>query len=243
MNPTPPSVSNRLLSRLITADPKHLPPLLRRVVLPRGSVVTDPGQAVEMACFPAGCVISLLQVMQDGATVEAAAIGVEGAIGLEGIVEGSAAIGRGLVQVAGEAWCVEVRALRRLAAERPEVAALFQRHQWSLMMQVLRSVGCGHLHSARQRIARWLLVMFDRAGVDDLHLTHEFLADTLAIRRPTVSAIAGEMQHAGMVRYRRGRVLLLDRRGLTRMACECYALSRLDDQQLMGGTPPLTGRP
>jgi CRP-like cAMP-binding protein len=200
----------------------------------------DPGQPVEAVYFPAGCVISLLQVMQDGSMVEAATIGAEGAMGLEGLMEGGTAIGRGLVQVAGTAWSAEIPALRRLIAERPEVASLFQRYQWSLMVQVLQSVGCSHLHSARQRIARWLLVMFDRAGVDELLLTHEFLSDTLAIRRPTVSAIAGEMQQAGIVSYRRGRVVLLNRQRLTRICCECYELSRKNDRALAGGTGPDT---
>jgi CRP-like cAMP-binding protein len=194
-------------------------------------VLTEPGEFVEAAYFPTSGAISLLQVMQDGTMVEAATVGAEGAVGLEGIIDKGSAIGRGLVQVAGEAWCIEVQLLKRLAAERPDVAASFQRYQWSLLQQVLQSVGCGHLHSARQRIARWLLTMFDRAKTNELHLTHEFLAEVLAIRRPTVSAIAGEMQQAEIVSYRRGRVLLRSRQRLARMSCECYAQSRCDLQQ------------
>jgi CRP-like cAMP-binding protein len=232
----PPMVSNLLLGRLDAADTERLSPILRRVVLARGRVVMDPGQPVEAVYFPAGCVISLLQVMREGSMVEAATIGAEGAIGLEGVVAGGTAVGRGLVQVAGVAWCAEALALRRVVAERPEVMAALQRCQLSLMSQVLRSVGCGHLHSARQRIARWLLAMFDRAGVDELLLTHEFLSEILAIRRPTVSAIAGEMQQAGIVSYRRGRVVLLNRQGLIRISCDCYELSRKDDQTAPGGS-------
>jgi CRP-like cAMP-binding protein len=190
---------NALLGQLGAEDPGIPSSMLRLVVLPRGHVLTDPAQPVEAAYFPLGCVISLLQVMQDGTTVEGATIGAEGAVGLEGLISGGASIGRGLVQVPGEAWRLEVSTMRRLAAQRPGIAALFQRYQWILMQQVLRSVGCGQLHSARQRIARWLLTMFDRAGTDELQLTHEFLSDTLAIRRPTVSGIAGDMQQAGIV--------------------------------------------
>jgi CRP-like cAMP-binding protein len=206
----------------------YFSPALRQVSLQRGRVLTDPEQPVEAAYFPTGGAISLLQVMQDGTMVEAATIGAEGAVGLEGLVDSGSSIGRSLVQVPGEAWRLDAQLLRRLAAERPGIAALFQRYQWVLMQQVLRSVGCSHLHSARQRIARWLLTMFDRAETNELQLTHEFLAEVLAIRRPTVSAIAGEMQQAGIVTYRRGRVLLRNRQRLARMSCECYAHSGMD---------------
>ncbi|MDJ0390108.1 Crp/Fnr family transcriptional regulator [Roseomonas sp. E05] len=219
---------NHLLGLLGTRDRGRLRPLLRRATVARGDILQERGEPLAQVLFPIDCVLSFLQVMEDGLSVEVASIGAEGALGLAALAGEELAAGRGVVQVAGSIWCVELPALRRMVAESPALAALLLRYQALLMQKVMQSVGCNQFHTVRQRLSRWLLTLFDRVQADELSLTHEFMSEVLGIRRPTISELAGELQAAGVIAARRGRVLLRDRRRLERLACECYRCGQRD---------------
>lgn len=219
---------NRLLAFLPEDDWAWLLPALRRVSLAQVDVIQDARVPVQLVYFPISCVISLLTTMQDGVTVEAASIGPEGALGLASLGAPRLAIGRGVVQVAGEAWTIEGGELRRRMHQFPALDDALRRCQAVLFLQVMQTLGCNQIHSAQQRMARWLLSMFGRAGVTELALTHEILADALAIRRPTVTALARDFRQHGALDFGRGRIRLRDRTLLEAMSCGCHAQTDAD---------------
>jgi CRP-like cAMP-binding protein len=219
---------NRLLGLLTEADAAALAPLLRRVTLARGLLLHEARQPVATIHFPITCVVSLLQTMRDGVSVEGASVGSEGAVGLAALAPPGLAESRALVQVSGEAWAADLPDLQRLVREHPTLAETFCRFQALLLLQLMQTVGCNQVHSAEQRMARWLLTMFDRAGTRELAMTHEFLADVLAIRRPTVTALARGFRERGALAFGRGRVRLCDAPTLEAMSCECHARLRAD---------------
>jgi CRP-like cAMP-binding protein len=224
-----------LLALLDDLDWAALLPSLRRVHFARGTILQEARQPVMAVQFPITCVVSLLQTMRDGVSIEGACIGREGAVGLSGLAFPGEAEGRAQVQVGGEAWTIELAELRRLLRERPAMADVFCRFHALLLLQVMQTVGCNQVHSAEQRMARWLLTMFDRAGTEELAMTHEFLAEVLAIRRPTVTALARGFRERGALAFRRGRVRLCDAPLLEAMSCECHARLRADVARMYGG--------
>jgi CRP-like cAMP-binding protein len=166
---------------------------------------------------------SLLIVTKNGREVEAATIGREGAIG--GIVsEGrKPAYGRAVVQIGGEALAIPTSCLETAKTGSPRFADLFARYADALLAQMMQSVACNALHSVEERACRWLLATHDRAGDEIIQLTQEALAEMLGVQRTTVTGVTQNLQSQGLIRLRRGRVEVIDRRGLERTACECYA--------------------
>jgi membrane protein implicated in regulation of membrane protease activity len=226
---------NRLLSLLAEPDWAVLLPALRRTRLAQGAVLQEARLPVTAIHFPISCVVSLMQSMRDGVSVEGACIGGEGAVGLSGMVPCGLAEGRGLVHVPGEAWVIEAPELQRVVRERPSIREILQRFQALLMLQLMQTVGCNQVHSAEQRMARWLLTMFERASTDELAVTHEFLGEVLAIRRPTVTSLANGFRQRGALTFARGRVRLCDAPLLETMSCECHARLRVDVARMYGG--------
>lgn len=215
--------ANRLLSALSERDYQVLAAHLERIDLPRGAVLFEPGDDVTTTYFPCRrTMASLLIVTRDGREVEAATIGREGAVG--GIVsEGhKPAFGRAVVQIGGEALAIPTSHLEAAKTGSPRFADLFSRYADALLAQMMQSVACNALHGAEARACRWLLASHDRAGDDVVHLTQESLAEMLGLQRTTVSTVTAGLQARGLIRTRRGRVEILDRRGLERCACECY---------------------
>lgn len=215
--------ANRLLAALSMREFDVLAPHLERIELPRGRVLFEPGDDVTTTYFPCHrTMASLLIVTRDGREVEAATIGREGAVG--GIVsEGhKPAFGRGVVQIAGEAFAIPTSHLEAAKIGSPRFADLFSRYADALLAQMMQSVACNALHKADERCARWLLATHDRAGDNMIHLTQESLAEMLGVQRTTVTAVTGALQERGLIRTHRGRVEVLDRKGLERAACECY---------------------
>lgn len=216
--------SNRLLAALSTRDFAVLQPHLEPVALPRGKVLFEPGDDVVTTYFPCHrTTASLLIVTRDGREVEAATIGREGAIG--GIVsEGhKPAFGRAVVQIPGDAYAIPTSHLEAAKIGSPRFGDLFSRYADALLAQMMQGVACNALHRAEERCARWLLAVHDRAGDKIIHLTHESLAEMLGVQRTTVTMVTGELQARGLIRTRRGGVEVIDRPGLERAACECYA--------------------
>jgi CRP-like cAMP-binding protein len=216
--------ANRLLAALSTREYEVIEPHLEPVALPRGKVLFEPGDEVVTTYFPCHrTMASLLIVTRDGREVEAATIGREGAIG--GIVsEGhKPAFGRAVVQIPGSALAISTSHLEAAKLGSARFGDLFSRYADSLLAQMMQSVACNALHRADERCARWLLATHDRAGDNIIHLTHESLAEMLGVQRTTVTAVTGELQARGLIRTHRGGVEIIDRPGLERAACECYA--------------------
>ena len=216
--------SNRLLAALQAREFAVLEPHLEEVALTRGQVLFEPGDDVTTTYFPRhGTMVSLLIATRDGREVEAATIGREGAVG--GIVsEGhKPAFGRAVVQIGGGALAIPTSHLESAKAGSPRFGDLFSRYADALLAQMMQSVACNALHRAEERACRWLLATHDRAGDKVIHLTQESLAEMLGVQRTTVTAITGDLQARGLIRTHRGRVEVIDRLGLERAACECYA--------------------
>lgn len=218
-----PRVANRLLAAIAPRDMELIERHLETVALPRGRVLFEPGDDVVTTHFPCHkTMVSLLIVTRDGREVEAATIGREGAVG--GIVSGGAkpAFGRAVVQVPGSALAIPTAILETVKIGSPSFADLFSRYADALLAQLMQSVACNALHSVEERCARWLLSTHDRAGDHIIQLTQESLAEMLGVQRTTVTAVVHGLESRGLVRRHRGRVEIVDRKGLERASCECY---------------------
>ena len=222
-SPAHPRLANRLLGALDSRDYETLEPHLELVPLSRGKVLFEPGDDVHTTYFPCRkTMVSLLIVTRDGREVEAATIGREGAVG--GIVSNGhkPAFGRAVVQVPGSAFAISTSHLEAAKLGSPRFGDLFSRYADALLAQMMQGVACNALHSVEERCARWLLATHDRAGDDIIKLTQESLAEMLGVQRTTVSAVTSSLAARGLIRTLRGRVEILDRKGLERAACECY---------------------
>ena len=216
--------SNRLLATFSDEVRTLIEPLATLVELARGESVLNAGEAVTHSLFPYdSLMISMIVELDGGRSVEVCSIGKEGAVG--GIVScGHApAYSHAQVQIAGPAVAIPLDALEELKTSSPFLQNLFCRYADYLLAQVMQSVACNAFHSIESRSARWLLTAQDRVGGDRLALTQESLAGLLGVQRTTVNAVARQFQEQGLIAYRRGAIQVLDRRGLERQACECYA--------------------
>jgi len=196
----------------------HLKPL----DLAFGRVVAKAGSKVERIYFPHSGVVSLVVELNIGEMIETAMVGRDGVVNAAAALDGKVSFNKGIVQVAGAASVIDVEKIRGLADQLKSFRALLIRHEQVLFAQSQQSAACNASHSVENRLCRWLLRMRDLAGSDDLTLTQEFLAQMLGVRRPSVSVVANTLQKAGLIRYRRGHIRLLDVKGLRRGACECY---------------------
>jgi CRP-like cAMP-binding protein len=223
---------NWLLARLPEAELDRLLPQLEEVALAANQIVYEQRQSIDYLYFPLTCVVSVLQVMEDGTSVEAATIGAEGVTGWAGFLGTGRSLGRNMVQFPGEALRLSERVLRTESDDR--LREFLGRYFEALLLQVMQSLGCNRRHTARERACRWLLQMHDRVQRDSFRVTHEFLSELLGLRRETISQIAADLQRAGFVEYRHGHVTILDRPGLERTSCECYRITREDYVHLFG---------
>lgn len=217
-----PLLGNRLLASLPAPDLEALTPHLERVLLPARRVVFEPGDEVMHAHFPAdGTVVSLVTVMSDGRTAEAAVVGCEGAIGALISAGRKPASTRGVVQVAGAALRIDSARLEEAKVASPSLRDLLNRFADALLAQVLQSVACNALHGVDARACRWLLAIQDRTGTDALPVTQEHLAELLGVQRTTVTRVIADLAASGAVETRRGRILIASRARLQAAACEC----------------------
>ena len=216
---------NRLLDALSTAQRQRLRPSLRPVFLDTHTVLFEPGEIIDFVDFPRTCVASLVTLFQEGITVEVATVGNEGIVGVPMVLGGSLAV-RAIASVAG--WVERMDAstfLSEVNADRclHEIVDDYVR---ALFGEIAQAAACNRLHSNEERVSRWLLMSADRVGTDEFAVTHEFLGQMLGSRRSTVTLSAERMRVAGLIRYHRGQVTILDRPGLEAVACECYAAMR-----------------
>ncbi len=185
------------------------------------AVLFEPGQAVDAVYFPLTCIVSLVTPLEPDANIEVATIGRDGMVGVPLVRGGSLAV-RAVCQVGG--WALRLDAATFLAAQANDrVRDLVGKYLLALFGQISQAAACNRLHSNRQRLSRWLLMCNDGVGADEFTITHEFLGEMLGSRRATVSLTAGSLQAAGLIRYHRGRITILNRAGLEAVTCECYA--------------------
>jgi CRP-like cAMP-binding protein len=224
---------NQVLLSLDPADLKSLTPHLKSMVFEQGKVLFDQGQNIDHFYFPDAGLISLVCSVEDGGTVEL------GAVGHEGLVGSSLADGTGqsplqaIVQVAGRGARIPAAQFRAAMEKSASLRKLVEHQNEALMAQIVRTVACNAMHPAEGRLSRWLLMVHDRVQGDTLRLTQEFLGQMLGVQRTTVTLIARALQNAGLIKYRRGRIDVLDREALEEAACDCYEISRKHFERLM----------
>jgi len=214
---------NRLLQALPVAEKDRLRSKLTPMSLSMKTVLFEPGQEISAVHFPVDGVISLVTSLEDGAIVEVATVGNEGIVGVPLVHGGSLAV-RAISQVPGDTLRMDASAFMA-EFERPgPFRDLVENYLQALFGQISQAAACNRLHSNEERLSRWLLMSHDRVGTDTFPITHEFLGQMLGSRRATVTLSAGILQAAGLIRYHRGRVTILDREGLEAVSCECYAV-------------------
>jgi CRP-like cAMP-binding protein len=218
--------TNRLLGAMTPTDFARLQKNLHPVELAARELLFDAGDRIKHVYFPHSAVISLVAVMTESGMAETAMIGREGAAGFEALLGSTSGMHRTIVQIGGAASRIAVRDLARAMEDSSSLQALFHRYFSALFVQVTQSVACNTLHKLEERCARWLLMAQDRARRERFELTQEFLAEMLGVHRPTVTFVARALQAAGLIRYSRGTLIILDREGLEATACECYSLGR-----------------
>jgi CRP-like cAMP-binding protein len=219
-------VANRILAALPEEEYQHLLPHLEFATLKFRQSLYEPNVPMRFGYFPNSGMICLIAVMRDGASVEVGVIGNEGFVGTPILLGVKSTPNRALVQIAGNAFRIKAEALATVLPRTPRLELMLRRFIQAQAFQLAQSVACNRLHHVEGRLARWLLMARDRVGSDLLPLTHEFLAEMLGACRSTVTLAAGALQRAGLIRYSRGRVRILDRTRLENSACECYEVTK-----------------
>ena len=227
---------NRLLAALTSADHSLLAPHLKELSLKLGSLIQEAGEPVEQIYFPHQGMISLLAMMSDGQGIETATVGSEGVVGAMSGFGARRGFTRAVVQaplVASRISSVQFQA----AVQKSETLRnLMASYSEALLAQVQQTAACNALHAMESRLARWLLQTRDRIDTDVLPLTQEFLSQMLGVRRTTVTLVARQLEQAGVIQNRRGRIVIIDREGLKDVACECYGIIR---DQMSAALPEL----
>jgi CRP-like cAMP-binding protein len=235
--PQPDQRTNRLLSLLSHDDYERLRPHLSQVVLEYRKSLYESERPIEHVYFPIDGVASLVITTAEGANTEVGTIGNEGMVGLPVCLGDNDAPSSVYVQVPGSALMMDAAIFRGELDRSPSMKSAMLRYAHAFFNQVAQSAACAHLHRVEQRCCRWLLMTRDRMPSDEFLLTQEFLGMMLGVRRTTVTEVMGHLQKAGLIRYRRGHVTILNPQGLRQRACECYEISKLEFDRLLGETP------
>jgi CRP-like cAMP-binding protein len=217
---------NRVLHALPPDEYEWLASRLEPVELRLGAVLAEAEEPFRHVYFPETSVASVVNIMADGSIVEVGTIGREGMVGLSVFLDAGATPSRTVVQIAGAARRMDASTFAAELGERPTLQRMLHRYTHAYLTQVAQTAACNRMHNIGQRCARWLLMTHDRAGEDTFSLTQEFLSFMLGVRRAGVTEAAGALQAAGLIRYSRGRVSILDRPGLEDASCECYRIVR-----------------
>jgi CRP-like cAMP-binding protein len=196
-------------------------------------VLFEAKTTVSTIYFPITAVISLVVSLEDGGTTEAAMVGRDGAVGMTASLDGKIAVSRAIVQLAGDALVCDPGTFKSVAMQSERLISLVMRHEQTLFAQAQQSTACMANHDIEARLCRWMLRARDLSGSDDLPFTQEFLAEMLGVRRTSVTAVAHTLQAAGLIRYSRGRIHILDLEALKEAACECYETVKEQYQRLL----------
>lgn len=236
MTARPGSLGNRLLAAVDPNALRELQPLLTEIRLDHGRVLFEAGAPIDYVYFPCDGMISLVSEMRDGSVAETATIGREGAAGIAWASGTRCAFNRAVVQIPGTARRIAAVPFYAMVERHDPLRQLLLRYTDALLAQTLQFVACNALHVAEARLCRFLLMAQDRAGTETLRLTQEFLAEMLGVQRTTVTLVARTLQQAGLIRYRRGTVVILDRTAVEETSCECYGIMRREFERLLPRT-------
>jgi CRP-like cAMP-binding protein len=230
--PNPPT-KNLLLGSLPDEDYRRLQPHLEPVALPLGWAIYESGDRVAHVYFPTEGIVSLLYVMENGASAEIAVTGNEGLIGVSLFMGGGSTPSRAIVQSAGHAYRLGGEVLMREFERGGHLQHLLLRFTQALITQMAQTAVCNRHHTVEQQLCRWLLLSLDRLATSELHMTQELIANMLGVRREGVTEAAGRLQEAGLIRYQRGQIFVLDRPRLEQRVCECYAVVKRECDRLL----------
>ncbi len=231
-NTSPSGNGNQILAALSAEEHERFSANLEPVALRLSQVLFRPDESIDYVYFPTTCIVSLLTELEDGAGVEVGLVGREGVVGIA-VIFGGTETKVATVQKAGEALRIKAGLLREEFSRGGTLHSGLLRHTHALMTQISQSVACNTRHHIPGRLARWLLMFHDRAQTDEFELTHQFLSNMLGVRRSGVSEAAEELQRLGLISNDRGRIKMLDRKGLEQYACECYPIVKLKYEEFM----------
>jgi CRP-like cAMP-binding protein len=224
---------NYLLAALPAADYERLLPELELVPLRLGSAVYESGGHLGYLYFPTDSIVSLLYVMQNGASAEIAITGNDGLVGLALFMGGESMPNRAVVQSAGYAYRLKAAVMKKEFDRGGALQHLLLRYTQALITQMAQTAVCNRHHSVEQQLCRWLLLSLDRLRSNELKMTQELIANMLGVRREGVTEAAGYLQAIGLIRYRRGHITVLDRPKLEKHVCECYAVVKREMERLL----------
>jgi CRP-like cAMP-binding protein len=224
---------NRLLSALSTVELKRIRRHLEPVDMPLGEVVYESGRHLDHVYFPTDSIVSLLYVLESGASAEIAVVGNEGVVGVSIFMGGETTPSRAVVQSAGIAYRLPALVMQTEFNRGAAMQHLMLRYTQSLITQMAQTAVCNRHHSVDQQLCRWLLLSVDRLASPEITMTQELIANMLGVRREGVTEAAGKLQKAGVISYRRGHIKVLDRRRLEGMSCECYDVVRRETARLL----------
>lgn len=226
-------IENHLIAALPAADQARLHSQLELVPLPLGEVLYESGKRLRHVYFPTNSIVSLLYTMANGASAEIAVVGNEGMIGVSLFMGGETTPSRAVVQSAGHAYRMAGKQLKEEFARAGVMQHLLLRYTQALLTQMAQTAVCNRHHSVDQQLCRWLLLSLDRLASNQLVMTQELIANMLGVRREGVTEAAGKLQVAGLIKYSRGRITVLDRAGLEERTCECYAVVKTESDRLL----------
>jgi CRP-like cAMP-binding protein len=234
------SAQNLLLASLSASDAAAIQPHLKPIRLEHRKILFEMGNPVDAVYFPTTAIISLVVGLSSGEMVEAAMVGRDGVVGASSALDGRISLSRAIVQIAGDSLVCDVDALRGAALQSHTLLSKLIRHEQTVFSQAQQSTACMASHDVEARLCRWLLRARDLSGSDTLLFTQEFLAEMLGVRRTSVTTTAHTIQRAGMIKYSRGKIQILDVEALRDGACECYETVNSNYQALLGRLPEVS---
>ena len=228
---------NKILAALPAIEICRLLPFLEHVKLPLGEVLHESGSKLKYAYFPIDCIISILYVLESGASAEIAVVGNEGVLGISLFMGGESTPSRAVVQSAGFGYRIKSHLLMEEFNRGGPVLKLLLRYTQALISQMTQTAVCNRHHGIDQQLCRWLLLSLDRLSCDSLTMTQELIANMLGVRREGVTEAAGKLQRAGLIAYSRGHIDVVNRPGLEKMVCECYIVVKKEYDRLFVAIP------
>lgn len=229
--------ANLLLASLSDGDFKLIQPHLKPEFFEQQRILVEAGDDISHVYFPTSAIVSLVATLTDGSVIEAAMVGRDGVVGASAALDGKLSLSRAIIQIAGEMLVCDLEGLRSAALQSQTFLAILMRHEQTVYAQAQQSAACIASHVVEARLSRWMLRARDLAATDTLMFTQEFLGEMMGVSRPTVSTVAHLLQQAGLIKYSRGRIQIVNLDGLRETSCECYGTIRDHYRALLGKYP------
>ncbi len=232
---TPSPRQNKLLASLPSADLANFAASLELVSLPLGTMLYEPNARLQYAYFPVSVIVALYYVCESGASAEMTSVGNEGMVGVALFLGGNTTSSAAMVHTAGTAYRLDHKVLTTEFARSGRLHDALLRYTQVLYTQVSQTAVCYRHHPLEQQLSRWLLQTHERLATDELAITQELVSNLLGVRRESITEAAGNLQRAGLISYRRGHIAVLNKAGLEKHTCECYAVIKKEQRRLAGG--------